>query len=38
MAVAADFRAVAQVLGTYFDGLYHSDTRALARVFQPKAQ
>ena len=38
MAVSADFQAVAQVLGTYFDGLYHSDTRALARVFHPQAQ
>jgi len=38
MAVSADFQAVAQVLGTYFDGLYHSDIQALARVFHPKAQ
>lgn len=32
------FQAVAAVLGTYFDGLYHSDTRRLAAVFHPKAQ
>lgn len=32
------FQAVAEVLGTYFDGLYHSDTRRLAAVFHPKAQ
>jgi Putative lumazine-binding len=38
MAVSADFQAVAEVLGIYFDGLYHSDTRRLARVFHPKAQ
>jgi Putative lumazine-binding len=38
MAVADDFNAVAEVLGTYFDGLYHSDTRRLARVFHPLAQ
>jgi Putative lumazine-binding len=34
----ARFQAVAAVLGTYFDGLYHSDTRRLAAVFHPKAQ
>jgi hypothetical protein len=38
MAVPADFPAVAAVLGTYFDGLYHSDTRRLAAVFHPQAQ
>jgi hypothetical protein len=38
MERAADFLAITEVLGTYFDGLYHSDTRALARVFHPKAQ
>jgi Putative lumazine-binding len=38
MAVSADFLAVAEVLDTYFDGLYHSDTRRLGRVFHPKAQ
>ena len=35
---APDFAGVAAVLGLYFDGLYHSDTRRLARVFHPKAQ
>lgn len=38
MKRTADFLAITDVLGTYFDGLYHSDTRALARVFHPKAQ
>ncbi len=32
-----DFAAVAAVLQDYFDGLYHSDTGLLARVFHPKA-
>jgi hypothetical protein len=31
------FKAVAEVLGTYFDGLYHSDTKRLAEVFHPRA-
>jgi hypothetical protein len=35
---APDFAGVAAVLGLYFDGLYHSDTRRLAQVFHPKAQ
>jgi 4-oxalocrotonate tautomerase len=35
---APDFAGVAAVLSLYFDGLYHSDTRRLARVFHPKAQ
>jgi hypothetical protein len=38
MAALADFQAVATVLGTYFDGLYHSDTRRLAEVFHRQAQ
>lgn len=38
MAVSEDFQAVAEVMALYFDGLYHSDTRRLARVFHPKAQ
>ena len=38
MECAAEFQAIAEVLGTYFDGLHHSDTRALARVFHPQAQ
>ena len=28
---------VAEVLSTYFDGLYHSDTQRLRRVFHPRA-
>jgi Putative lumazine-binding len=35
---SAEFEAVAAVIGDYFDGLYHSDTTRLARVFHPKAQ
>ena len=31
------FAAVTEVLGTYFDGLHHSDTARLARVFHPQA-
>lgn len=31
------FAAVAGVLGTYFDGLHHSDTARLAEVFHPQA-
>lgn len=34
----ADFDAVAQVLSDYFDGLHHSDTTLLKRVFHPSAQ
>lgn len=33
-----DFRAIAAVMGDYFDGLYYSDTDRLARVFHPLAQ
>src|SRR5688572_28857764 len=29
---------VADVLSMYFDGLYHSDTARLRRVFHPRAQ
>ena len=35
---APDFAGVAEVLCLYFDGLYHSDTKRLARVFHPRAQ
>jgi Putative lumazine-binding len=28
---------IVEVLGVYFDGLYHSDTKRLGRVFHPKA-
>lgn len=31
------FNAVAETLGTYFDGLHHSDTQRLAKVFHPRA-
>ncbi len=34
---AADFTSIHSVLQLYFDGLYHSDTKRLARVFHPKA-
>ena len=33
-----DFEAVTRVVGEYLDGLYHSDTTRLARVFHPMAQ
>lgn len=33
----AGFQEVTAALETYFDGLYHSDTRRLARVFHPQA-
>lgn len=36
--IGTDFSAVAAVIATYFDGLYHSDTKLLAQVFHPKAQ
>lgn len=32
-----DFVEVTDVLGTYFDGLYHADTDRLAIAFHPKA-
>jgi 4-oxalocrotonate tautomerase len=34
---AADFVSIHSVLQLYFDGLHHSDTKRLARVFHPKA-
>jgi hypothetical protein len=34
---AETFSAVSAVLQTYFDGLYHSDTQRLRRVFHPQA-
>lgn len=36
--MSTQYEAVAKVLQTYFDGLYHSDTRRLAQVFHPKAR
>jgi Putative lumazine-binding len=32
------YREVADVLSTYFDGLYRSDTKRLRSVFHPRAQ
>ena len=32
------YAEIAAVLSDYFDGLYHSDTSRLARVFHPRAQ
>lgn len=32
------YAEVTEALSLYFDGLYHSDTKRLARVFHPKAQ
>jgi len=32
-----DFVAVADVIGTYFDGLHHADAGKLATAFHPKA-
>ena len=32
-----DIAALQSVIGDYFDGLYHSDTTRLARVFHPRA-
>ena len=31
------FDEMTAVLKNYFDGLYHSDTKILAKVFHPKA-
>ena len=33
----AERAAITEVLTTYFDGLYHSDTKRLSQVFHPKA-
>jgi hypothetical protein len=38
MADHHDLAAVADVVKTYFDGLHHSDTDRLRRVFHPRAQ
>ena len=37
MSSAADFAAIHSVLELYLDGLYHSDTTRLAKVFHPQA-
>jgi hypothetical protein len=34
----ARYGAIVAAMTDYFDGLYHSDTRRLARVFHPQAQ
>lgn len=34
----AEFEALSRVIADYFDGLYHSDTDRLRRVFHPLAQ
>lgn len=36
--MSSEYEAVAKVLETYFDGLYHSDTKRLGQVFHPKAR
>ncbi|HKY95407.1 MAG TPA: nuclear transport factor 2 family protein [Kiloniellales bacterium] len=36
--MSTPYEAVAKVLETYFDGLYHSDTKRLGQVFHPKAR
>lgn len=36
--MSAQYEAVVEMLGIYFDGLYHSDTKRLAQVFHPKAR
>lgn len=36
-AAGQPFAAIAAALQEYFDGLYHSDTKRLARVFHPLA-
>lgn len=33
-----DFDGVTKMLNDYFDGLYHSDTNILGRVFHPQAR
>jgi 4-oxalocrotonate tautomerase len=37
-ALDHEFRSIAAVMQDYFDGLHHSDTTRLARVFHPQAQ
>ena len=33
-----EYPAVAQALGTYYDGLYHGDTAMLRQIFHPDAR
>ncbi len=35
--MAESFQAVSEVIGIYFDGLYHSDTASLRQAFHPRA-
>jgi 4-oxalocrotonate tautomerase len=37
-ALGHEFVALSAVMQDYFDGLHHSDTKRLARVFHPNAQ
>ncbi|RVU34957.1 nuclear transport factor 2 family protein [Hwanghaeella grinnelliae] len=36
--MSPDFDGVTETLNNYFDGLYHSDTEILGRVFHPQAR
>ncbi|MES2944342.1 MAG: nuclear transport factor 2 family protein, partial [Pseudomonadota bacterium] len=36
--LASPYQEIVQLLTDYFDGLYHSDTTRLARIFHPSAQ
>lgn len=36
--MTAELQAITELLGTYFDGLAHSDTQRLGRVFHPAAR
>lgn len=36
--MSQDFAAVSELLQLYFDGLYHSDSERLGRVFHPQAR
>lgn len=38
MGSDARIQALTEVLGTYFDGLHHSDTARLTRAFHPSAR
>lgn len=38
MAGAQDFAGVTDIMQSYFDGLYHADTKRLAKVFHPDAR
>ena len=36
--MSSPYEAISEVLQLYFDGLYHSDTKRLRKVFHPRAQ